>query len=117
MIKLVFYWLLTALTLMLVALIMPGIYIHNFTAALIATVIMGVINVSVKPILLLLTLPISLLTLGLFAFVVNAAMFGLAAWFVPGFEVTGFWSALFGSLLLALLTSFLNGSEMGLKSA
>ncbi len=108
MLTMLLHWLISALALMLVAYILPGISISGLGIAMIATIIMGLVNMLVKPIMLLLTLPITLVTLGLFAFVINAAMFGLAAWLVPGFTVTGFWSALFGSILLTFISGVFN---------
>lgn len=101
-------WLLTAAALLLVAAVLPGIVIDGFGVALIAALVMGLVNLLVRPLLLLLTLPLNLLTLGLFSFIINAMMFGLVAWLVPGFEVTNFLSALLGALLLALITTVVN---------
>lgn len=101
-------WLLTAAALLLVAAVLPGIIIEGFGVALIAALVMGLVNLLVRPLLLLLTLPLNILTLGLFSFIINAMMFGLVAWLVPGFEVTNFLSALLGALLLALVTALVN---------
>lgn len=97
-------WVLTALALLLLAYILPGIEVSGFGAALIAALVLATVNFLVRPIVSLITLPINMLTLGLFSFVINALMFMLAAAIVPGFEVTNFISALIGSLLLALIT-------------
>ena len=104
MVQVLLYWALSSLILFMIAAVLPGMAIDNFGAALIATLVLSLINMVVKPILVLLTLPINLLTLGLFSFVLNAFMLMLAASIVPGFEVSSFWMALVGSLLLAMLT-------------
>jgi putative membrane protein len=101
------YWLLTALVLMVVDALLPGIAISSFGTAMLAAFLMGVVNFFVKPLLSLLTLPLNIVTLGLFSFVINAILFALVAWMVPGFEVSNFLSALAGSLILALMTGFL----------
>jgi putative membrane protein len=102
------HWVLTALILMLVAKITPGIHLAGFGTAMVAALVLGLVNFFLRPLLSLLTLPINVLTLGLFSFVVNALLFGLVAWMVPGFEVHNFLSALIGSLLLAVMTAILD---------
>lgn len=109
------HWVLTAAILLLVDAMMPGIQISGFGTALLAAFVMGLVNFFIRPVLALLTLPLNLLTLGLFSFIVNAFMFALVAWLVPGFEVSNFLSALVGSLLMALMTSVL-GMFMGDRS-
>ncbi len=111
MLSLLLHWILTALILLLISSLVPGIEISGMGVALVAALVIGLINVLVRPIVMLLTLPINIITLGLFAFVINAMMFGLSAWLVPGFEVLNFWSALIGSLLLALMTALLGTLE------
>lgn len=111
MLTMILHWVLTALILLLVANIVPGIEISSFGVALIAALVIGLVNLIVRPIVALLTLPINLLTLGLFAFVINAVMFAIAAWLVPGFEVNNFVSALIGSLLLAAMTALMGMLE------
>jgi putative membrane protein len=101
------HWLLTAAVLILIANLVPGIFVSSFGVALLAAAVMGLVNILVRPIVSLLTLPINLLTLGLFSFVINALMFALVAYLVPGFEVTSFWSALIGSLILSVITALL----------
>ena len=95
--------LLTALLLVLVANLVPGIRVTGFVAALLGALVLGLVNAFVRPLAILLTLPLTILTLGLFLFVVNAFMLMLAAALVPGFSVRGFGSALLGSLVLSLL--------------
>lgn len=107
LLSLLLHWVLTAALLLAVSAIMPGIHIASFGVAMIAAVIMGLVNFFIRPLLSILTLPLNFLTLGLFSFVINALMFALVAWLVPGFEVSSFMSALGGSILLAIMTSVL----------
>jgi putative membrane protein len=100
--KLLLRWFLLAAALLLVAHLYPGVVIASFTSALIAAFVLGLFNTLVRPILILLTLPVTLLTLGLFLFVINALMFWAAASVLDGFNVTGFAAALIGSLLYSL---------------
>lgn len=100
-------WFLGALALWLVARIIPGIEVRDFGSALIATLIIGVVNAVVGPILKLLGLPFIILTLGLFLLVIDAALLKLASVFTPGFRVRGFLAAVFGSVLLTILTFIL----------
>jgi putative membrane protein len=87
--------------------ILSGVHIQSFVTALILAVVLGLLNIFVKPLLIILTLPITIFTFGLFLFVINAMIILLAAKFVNGFGVDGFWWALLFSLLLSVLTSFL----------
>ena len=103
----------TAASLILIANVIPGIHIQNWTVAFIAAIVFGLVNLLIKPVLGLLTLPITFLTFGLFAFVLNAAMFVLTAWLVSGFEVAGFWSAVLGSLALGLLNTLIGSLFTG----
>jgi putative membrane protein len=95
-------WLLLAAALLLVANIYPGVQIASFGTAMIAALVIGLFNALVRPILVLLTLPVTVLTLGLFLFVINALMFYFAAGILEGFHVDGFVPALIGSLLYSL---------------
>jgi putative membrane protein len=97
--KLIARWLLLAAALLLVAHLYSGVTVSSFGAALIAALVLGLLNTLVRPLLVLLTLPVTLLTLGLFLFVINAFMFWSAARLLSGFEVTGFGAALIGSLI------------------
>ena len=101
-------WLVSGLAILVTAYLLPGVHVSSFTSALVAAVVLGVINAFIKPILLILTLPINLLTLGLFTFVVNALVIMLTANLVPGFSVDGFWWALIFSIVLSLINSFLS---------
>jgi len=95
-------WLLLALALLLVAHLYPGVEVKNFTSALIAAAVLGLFNTLLRPILVLLTLPVTVVSLGLFLFVINALMFWAAATVLEGFAVAGFWAALIGSLIYSL---------------
>lgn len=101
-------WLITAVSLLLTAQLVPGIKIENFWVAVVAAIIMGLINAFVKPILIFFTLPLTFLTFGLFLFVVNGISFSLVAYFTPGFSVSSFWDALFGSIVLSIIVWILN---------
>ena len=102
MFKTLIRWLLLAAALLLVAYLYPGVAITSFGSAMIAAFVIGVFNTLLRPILVLLTLPVTLLTLGLFLFVINALMFWAAASVLDGFHVAGFSAALIGSLLYSL---------------
>lgn len=97
--------LLSVLGLMLIASYVPGIAIDTLYSAAIAAVILGILNAVVRPVLLILTLPITIITLGLFSLVINAFLFWFAASFIEGFTVSGFWPALVGSLALSLVNT------------
>ena len=84
--------------------VVPGITVQSPTSALIAGVILGVVNALVRPVLILLTLPFTLITLGLFLFVVNAICLGLVAWLVPGFALSGFLAALVGAIVISVVS-------------
>ena len=100
--KIAVRWLLLAAALLLVANIYSGVVVTSFGSALIAALVLGLFNALLRPILVLLTLPVTVLTLGLFLFVINALMFYFAASVLDGFNVTGFGAALIGSLLYSL---------------
>ena len=102
MLKLIVRWLLLAAALLLVAYLYPGVTVASFGAAMIAAFVLGAFNTLVRPLLVLLTLPVTLITLGLFLFVINALMFWAAAWLLDGFSVAGFAAALIGSLIYSL---------------
>jgi putative membrane protein len=101
--KLLLNWLLSATALLAVAYLYSGVVVSSFTAALIAAAVLGALNLVVRPVLVLLTLPVTLVTLGLFLFIVNALMFWAAASLVTGLSVQGFGAALIGSLLYSVL--------------
>ena len=97
--KLISKWLLSAAALLFVATIYQGVEVRGFTAALVAAFVIGLLNMLVRPVLVVLTLPVTVLTLGLFLFVINALMFWAAASLLEGLRVTGFGAALIGSLI------------------
>jgi len=96
-------WLLGALALWLVAQIIPGIQIRGFGAAMLGTIVIAVVNITIGPILRFIAWPITVLTLGLFRWVLNAFLLKLASMFTPGFRIDGFLNALLGSLVLTVL--------------
>jgi putative membrane protein len=91
-----------ALGLWLASELVPGIVIEGAWTLLGAALLLGIVNAVVRPLLVILTLPISVLTLGLFLLVINAATLGLVAWMLDGFMITGFWPALFGAIIVSL---------------
>lgn len=101
-------WLISALAVLAAAYLLPGIQVASFTAALVTALALGIVNAVLKPLFLLLTLPLNIITFGLFTLVVNASLVMLAAYIVPGFIVDNFWWALLFSLVLALINSFLH---------
>ena len=105
--KLIIRILLTAVAVILIAEFLPGITVANFWTAVIVAVVLAILNLIVKPILVILTLPVTILTLGLFLLVINAIIILLAGAFVDGFGVDGFWIALIFSLLLSIFQSIL----------
>ena len=100
--------LLTMLAVLATAHIIPGISVDGWLSALGAAVVLGILNAVLRPLLLLLSLPFIIVTFGLFIFVINALLLGLASWLVPGFHVAGFWSAVFGSLVISIISGILN---------
>jgi putative membrane protein len=105
--------LLNGVAIIVAAWLLPGLHISGPVPALIAGVILGFVNAIVRPVLFFLTLPLTLVTLGLFIFVLNAICFGLTAWLVRGFSVDGFWWALLGALLVSIVSWVLNGLVVG----
>lgn len=103
--SLLIHWLLRALAVIITAYLLPGVRISGFLAALVTAVILAFVNTFIRPLLLLLTLPVNILTLGLFTFVINALLILLVAAVVPGFQVRGFFSALLFSLVLAIVNA------------
>src|SRR5450830_2199573 len=102
--ELLLIWILNALALLAVANFVPGIHVDGFGSALIAAFFLGLVNTLIRPLLLLLTLPVTLVTLGLFIFVINGFMFWLVAQWVDGFQVDGFWSAVGAALLYSVIS-------------
>ncbi len=108
--KLILKWLLSAGALLVVAYIYSsGVTVASFGSALLAALVIGLLNMLVRPVLVLLTIPITLITLGLFLFVINALMFWSASGLLSGFHVNGFWAALIGSLIYSALGLVIDG--------
>ncbi|MBU4611615.1 phage holin family protein [Achromobacter sp. GG226] len=105
--SLLLVWLLNSVALLVVAYILPGVAVASFGSAMIAALVIGLLNMLVKPILVFLTLPITILTLGLFLLVLNALLFWLAGSVLSGFKVNGFWWAVIGALLYSLISGLL----------
>lgn len=112
--KLLLQWVLSAVALLCVAYLYSGVQVQSFGAALIASLVIGLFNVALRPVLVLLTLPVTVLTLGLFLFVINALLFWAAASILEGFHVNGFGAALWGSLLYSLLGLVIESALGGL---
>jgi putative membrane protein len=103
MVKLLAHWILSALCLLLVAHFVPGFFVSGFGTALIAAVVIGLVNGTIGMLLKILTFPLTILTFGIFWLVINALMLKFAALFVSGFEVRGLWPAFWGGLILSVL--------------
>jgi len=105
-------WLVLTAAIVIASYLISGIEVSGFFSAFFAAAILGILNIFFRPILFILTLPINLLTFGLFTFVINALLLKMASGVISGFQVHGFWSALFGALVISvvnwLLTSFIN---------
>ncbi len=106
--KLVVKLLIATLAVFLSAYLIPGVSVDSFQTAFIVAIVLGVLNVFLKPLLVILALPVTILTLGLFSFVINIALIYLAAYIVPGFEISGILAALLFGLLVSIISSFLN---------
>lgn len=109
-------FLLSGLAVLLAAYLLPGVHVENYGYALLVAIVLAIVNVLVKPVLILLTIPITVLTLGLFLLVINALLILLVDYFVPGFAVDGFWWALGFSLILSIFNSMfsdLSGKKGG----
>jgi len=104
MLSLLARWIINAAALLLVAYLYQGVTVESFFAAAMAALVLGLVNAVIRPLLVLLTLPVTLLTLGLFLFVINALLFWFVAEIVQGFRVSGFMAALIGSVLYSLIT-------------
>jgi len=115
MMKLLLVWLINAAALFALPYLFKSIQIDTFTTALIVALILSIVNTIIRPILFLLTLPITVLTLGLFIFVLNGLMLWMVASFVDGFAIAGFWPAVFGAIVYSLIswaaTSFILGDK------
>jgi putative membrane protein len=106
--KLLLVWLINAISLIAVAYLMPSISVTSFIVALVAALVLGLLNTLIRPILVLLTLPVTIVTLGLFIFVINGLLFWFAGSFVEGFVVAGFWAGVFGAIIYSLISWLLS---------
>jgi putative membrane protein len=104
---LIVHWLVSAVSLMIVAHIVPGFIVKSFGSALIAALVIGLVNATIGLVLKILTFPLTILTLGLFLIVINALMLQLASSMMEGFSVSGFWPAFFGAIVLAIVSAAL----------
>ena len=104
MIRLLIVWLINALALIAVAYLMPSIQISSFGAALVAALVLGLVNAVVRPVLVLLTLPVTILTLGLFIFVLNGLLFWMVGSWLEGFWVGGFWAGVLGAIVFSIIS-------------
>ena len=102
--RLLLTWLINALALLALKYIMPSITVDSFVTALIVAIVLGFINTLIRPIFVILTLPVTILTLGLFIFVINGLLFWAVGSFVPGFHVDGFWSGVFGAIIYSVIS-------------
>jgi len=110
MMHLLLIWLINAVALLLIPYLLPSVHVDSFYTALVTAVVLGLVNAVIRPVLVLLTLPITVLTLGFFILVINALMFWFVASFIRGFSVDGFWSAFWGALaygVISMLASWL----------
>ena len=106
--RLLLVWLINAVALLAVSYLMSSIQVDSVGAALIAALVLGLINALIRPLLILLTLPVTLLTLGLFIFVINGLLFWWVGSFVDGFHVSGFWSGFFGAIIYSIISWLLS---------
>ncbi len=102
--KLLFRWALSAATLLFISFLVPSVSVSGLYIALITALVLGLVNALIRPLLVLLTLPITILTLGLFTLVINAGLFWFVSTFIDGFEVHGFWGAFIGALFMTLVS-------------
>lgn len=111
MLKGILRFILYSLSIVFIAWVIPGISVANFLSAMFACIIIAIINTVLKPFIQAITLPVNLITLGLFTLVINALLFMLAGWITPGLEVNGFLNALLGSIILSLLSLLISKIE------
>lgn len=101
-------FLVNVVVLLITAYIVPGFIIANFLTAIIAAIVIAIVNALLKPIMMFISLPINILTFGLFTFIINGFLLWFASLFVPGFDIAGFWTAVLGSIVITLVSSVLN---------
>jgi len=108
-------WLINALALLALPYVVPSVQVDSFVTALVAALVLGLVNTLIRPVLVLLTLPVTLLTLGLFIFVINGLLFWTVASFLVGFHVAGFWSAVLGAIVYGLISWVASALVFGAK--
>jgi putative membrane protein len=113
--KLLLVWLVNAVALVAVAYLVPGIAVSGFVTALVAALVLGLVNAVIRPVLVLLTLPVTILTLGLFIFVLNGLLFWFVGSFIDGFTVSGFWPAVFGAIAYSIVSWLLSALILSKK--
>lgn len=101
-------WLITTVAILIVPQIVSGVQVSGFGTALAAAIILGVLNAVVRPVLIILTLPLTVVTLGFFILVINALLFQLAGWLLPGLKIASFWSAFAGALIVSIVSWILS---------
>lgn len=106
-------WIVTTLTILMIPSLISGVQVAGFGSALAAAAIIGVLNAVVRPFLILLTLPLTVVTLGVFILVINALLFELAGWLVSGIQIDSFWSAFLGSLIVSVVSWIMNSAIGG----
>jgi len=106
-------WLVLTGAILVASYLLEGIHVRTFFSAFLAAALLGILNVFFRPILIFLTLPINIVTLGLFTFVINALLLKMVSGVIPGFEVHGFWTAVFGSFLISVVSWILHGFLFG----
>lgn len=106
--KLLLVWFINTVSLIAVPYLIPSISVSSFTTALVAALVLGMVNTVIRPILVLLTLPVTILTLGLFIFVINGLLFWLVGSFIAGFVVAGFWAGVFGAIVYSVISWLLS---------
>jgi len=114
-VRLLLVWLINAAALLGVSYLMPSIQIASFGAALVAALVLGLINAVIRPLLVLLTLPVTVITLGLFIFVINGLMFWMASAILDGFKVADLWSGILGAIVYSVISWLLSALIMGKK--
>ena len=113
--RLLLTWLINALALLALPYLFTSIHVEGFGTALVAALVLGLINTLIRPVLVLLTLPVTLLTLGLFIFVINGLLFWFVGSFVKGFTVEGFWTAVFGAIVYSIISWLLSALLLSKK--
>jgi putative membrane protein len=107
-VRLLLVWLINAVTLFALPYVLPFVHVDRFTSALIAALVLGLVNTLVRPVLVLLTLPVTILTLGLFIFVINGLLFWLVGSWLEGFRVDGFWAGVLGAIVYSIISWLLS---------